>query len=256
MSGYENTGRLVHENLLPALQRFSVLVSRLRGLSRFQESITQLGLGTEELDHMLDTMNCLQLLAHSILISIGSECHQFSAFSSWLKQEIETQGTTVSSPSDDSIEQDFMLDHGLVLEYIQGAMLQSRLNEFLAIQSKSDERPEWVSVDDDVSIYEGYKKEIKLCNQGSKPERKLPGLAALVARLGKQCTTLFQNISEAQKRKVRFGELASLGTGKLLHVDMRMLSEVRKTAKIRQSIADIRSRRAYHRRMIIQPILH
>ncbi|MCJ1390336.1 hypothetical protein MMC18_003195 [Xylographa bjoerkii] len=224
-SGYENTGRLVHENLLPALQRFSVLVSRLRGLSRFQESITQLGLSTEELDHMLDTINCLQLLAHSALISIGSERRQFSAFSGWLKQEIELQGTTTSPPSDDSLEQDLMLDHARVLEYIQGAMLQSRLGELFAIRPDSDERPDWIPVGEDVSIYESYKKEIKLCNQGSQPERKLPGLDALIARLGKQSTSLFHNISEAQKRKVRFGDMVPLGTGKLLKVDMRMISE-------------------------------
>ncbi|MCJ1379769.1 hypothetical protein MMC17_002872 [Xylographa soralifera] len=225
VSGYENIGRLVHENLLPALQRFSVLISRLRGLSRFQESITELGLSTEELDHMLDTVNCLQLLAHSVLISVGSERRQFSAFSVWLKQEIETQGTTTSPPSDDSLNQDFMLDHALILEYVQGAMLQSRLSEFFAIQPDSDERPDWISVAENVSIYENFKKEIKLCNKGLRPERKLAGLDALIARLAKQSTTLFHNISEAQKRKVRFGAFIALGTGKLLNVDMRMISE-------------------------------
>ncbi|MCJ1402966.1 hypothetical protein MMC11_006188 [Xylographa trunciseda] len=225
VSGYENIGRLVHENLLPALQRFSVLVSRLRGLSRFQESITQLGLGTEELDHMLDTVNCLQLLAHSVLITVGSECRQFSAFSVWLKQEIETQGTTTTSPSDESLEQDLILDHALILEYIQGAMSQSRLSELFGIQPESDGRPDWISVNEDVSIYETYKKEVKRCNQGLRPERKLPGLDGLIARLGKQSTILFHNISEAQKRKVRFGKLVTLGTGKLINADMRMISE-------------------------------
>ena len=226
MSGYENIGRLVHENLLPALQRFMVLVSRLRGLSRFQESITELGLGTEELDHMLDTVNCLQLLAHSVLISVGSERRQFPAFSVWLKQEIETQGTTTSPPSDDSLEQDLMLDHALILEYIQGAMLQSRLGEFFAIQPDSDERPDWISVDENVAIYDSFKREIKLCNQGLRPERKLAGLDTLITRLGKQSTTLFHNISEAQKRKVRCGELIALGKGKIRNVDMKVISEV------------------------------
>ena len=226
MSGYENIGRLVHENLLPALQRFMVLVSRLRGLSRFQESITELGLGTEELDHMLDTVNCLQLLAHSVLISVGSERHQFTAFSVWLKQEIEIQGTTTSLPSDDSLEQDLMLDHALILEYIQGAMLQSRLSEFFAMQPDSDERPAWNSIDQNAPIYENFKKEVKLCNQGLRPERKLAGLDILIARLSKQSATLFHNISEAQKRKVRLGELIALGAGKLRNVDMKVISEV------------------------------
>ncbi|MCJ1284818.1 hypothetical protein MMC26_004155 [Xylographa opegraphella] len=224
-TGYENIGRLVHENLLPALLRFSVLVSRLRGLSRFQESITELGLGTEQLDHMLDTVNCLQLLAHSILIAVGSERRQFSAFSVWLKQEIETQGTTVSPPSEDSLEQDPILDHALILEYIQGALLQSRLSEFFGIRPDSDKRLDWIDVEENVSIYESFKKEIKLCNQGRRTERKLAGLDTLIARLGKQSTTLFHNISEAQMRKVRFGELIALGTGNLHNVDMRMIFE-------------------------------
>lgn len=184
----------------------------------------------EQLDHVFDTVNCLQLLAHSVLLSVSSEDRQFALFSRWLKQEIESQGTTISpTESDESPEQDQILDHALILEYIQGAMLQSRLIEFFAIQLESDDRPAPDLADEDVSIYESYKKKIRVCNQGLLPERKLSGLDALISRLDNQCKMLFTGISEAQKRKIRFGDPIALRHGIVSKSDMRMVIEVRST---------------------------
>ncbi|MCJ1475454.1 hypothetical protein MMC13_004116 [Lambiella insularis] len=225
-TGYENVGRLVHEHLIPALQRFSVLLSRLRGLAKFQEHITYLGLSVEQLDHMFDTLNCLQLLAHSVLLSVSSESRQFAFFSRWLKQEIETQGTTAPlAAPDDSSDQDHNLDYVQILEFIQGAMLQSRLIEFLANQAESDHRPVSIPVEQNVSIYEEYKKEIRVCNEGGLPEKRLPGMDTLIARLDNQCKSLFTGISGAQKRKIKFGDPIALRRGIISHSDMRMVIE-------------------------------
>ena len=207
------------------MTRFSVLVSRLRGLSRFQESITNLGLVTKELDQVFDTMNCLQLLSHFILIAADKELRQFSAFSVWLKQEIEAQGTSPSS-TDDSTEHDITLDYAQILEYVRGAMLQSELVELFGIQSDSDKRPSWDPIGDDVLIYETFKKDVKVLEQDAVPDKKFPGLDALISRLDKQCKEVFDKIAEAQKRKVRFGQPVLLGKEALLCIDMRMIVEV------------------------------
>jgi anaphase-promoting complex subunit 4 len=64
--GYENIRRLTHENLLPALERSQVLISRLVGLSKFHKLSDVLGLDTPKLKGIVETLDCLQLLAHRI----------------------------------------------------------------------------------------------------------------------------------------------------------------------------------------------
>jgi anaphase-promoting complex subunit 4 len=226
-NGYENIRRLVHENLMPAMQRFAVLVSRLRGLARFQENMTNMGLSTAEQDRVLDTLNCLQLLARFILITADNELHSFTAFALWLKTEIEIQGTS-SSSAEDAAEQDRMLDYATVLEYIQGPMLRSELVELFAIQSETDARRLWDPVSEDVSMYEPYKVEVKACvEKRTLPEKRFPGLEALLARLDKQCKGVFEKIAEAQARKVKFGLPIRLGVGRLKSCAIRMVMEVR-----------------------------
>jgi len=159
------------------------------------------------------------------MIAADSELRHFSAFSAWIKQEIEAQGTRMSSMSEDSPERDFMLDYAKILQYIEGPMLQSQLIELFAIQPETDARPAWDPIDGDLLIYESYKRDVKAYIQGILPEKKFPGLDGLIARLGEQCKVIFNRIAEAQKRKVRFGQPVSLGKGELVCADMRMVVE-------------------------------
>ena len=159
------------------------------------------------------------------MISADSELRQFSAFSAWIKQEIEAQGTRLSSMSDESPERDFMLDYAKILQYIQGALLESQLIELFAIQPETDTRPAWDPIDGDVLIYEPYKKDVKAYIQGTLPGKKFPGLKGLIARLDEQCKVTFNKIAEAQQRKVRFGDPVSLGKGEVLCAAIRMVVE-------------------------------
>ena len=228
MTGYENVRRFTHENLIPALERFSVLVSRLRGLSKFQESTGSLGLNTQELEDVINSVNCLQLLARNILITAGTELRQFSAFSAWLRQEIDVQATDPASASTEEFaERDTLHDYASILEYIQGAMSQSRLVELLSIQPPTDMRPQWDLASEGRSIYSSYKRDIKTYSRGIVPDKKLPGLAALVTHLKSQCQIVFGRIAETQKRKVRFGESLCLEEISVVRSDMRMSIEVR-----------------------------
>lgn len=227
-TGYENIRRLVHENLLPALERFSVLVSRLRGLSKFQETNIILGLSTQGLDNILDTTNCLQLLAHHILLSTGSELRQFLAFSTWLRQEIEIQSRdSVSASIHESNEKDPSIDHASTLEYIQGAMLKSRLNEYFNGQLQSNKKSQWDLAAQGRSLFELYKQKLNDLSANVPVEKQLPGLDALIAHLDTQCKVVFARIAETQRRNVRFGSVVSLGNGIPACMDMRMLVEVR-----------------------------
>ncbi|KAI4199117.1 MAG: hypothetical protein LQ346_002636 [Caloplaca aetnensis] len=223
-AGYESIRRLTHENLLPALDRLSVLVSRLRGLSRFQHPDFLLGLSTLELDNIVDSIRCIQLQAHSLLKCAILEAKQFSAFSTWLRHEIEKQATDPTSASAQEItEKDVIFDYAAILEYIQGAMTASQMFAFSGSQSESTSR--W-DLNAEGVLFELYKSQIKTEARSSAPQRRLPGLSGLIQHLHEQCDSLFDRVSESQRRNVQVGTPTYLGAGSSACVDMRMVTEV------------------------------
>lgn len=226
-TGYETVRRLAHENLLPALERFTVLLSRLRGLSKFQDSNAALGLSTQELDNVLDTTACLQLLAHHLLIAASSELRGFAAFSAWLKYEIEAQSTEPgSTAAQEASERDPNIDHVSTLDYIRGAMKQSRLFALFNVLPSAQEPPQWDLNAEGRSLYELYKRELKTIGESNTPEKQLPGLDALIGHLNSQCNSVFAGIAANQKRNIRLGSPVRLGQVIPESVDMRMLAAV------------------------------
>ena len=216
--------RLAHENLLPALERFTVLVSRLRGLSRFQPSNANLGLSTLEFDNVLETVNCLQLMVHQILIISGSELRQFLAFSAWLREEIDIQTSDASMA--ESVEKDFNVDHESTLAYIQGAMTQSRLTRFFTLETHAKEKDPWDFAAEGRSLFELYRQGLQNASSEDFSARQLPTLDALMKHLDTQCNAIFNRITEMQRRSVRFGAPIYLQQGVPSCADMRMLQEV------------------------------
>ncbi len=216
--------RLTHENLLPALERFTVLVSRLRGLSRFPLSNANLGLSTQEFDNVLDTVSCLQFMAHQILITSGSELRQFLAFSAWLREEIDIQASDGSVA--ESAEKDLVADYASTLDYIQGAMTQSHLMSFFDLEARAEENPPWDLAAEGRSLFELYKRGLQNANREGFSARRLPTLDALMKHLDTQCNAIFNSIAEMQRRSVRFGAPVYLQKGVPSCTDMRMLQEV------------------------------
>lgn len=182
------------------------------------------GLSTQELDNMLSTMNCLQLVAHQILITAGTELRQFQAFSGWLRQEIDTQATDASSS--ESTWKDIAIDHASALEYIQGPMMQSRLIDILSLEEQVDEPLQWDLASEGSSLMKLYIREHRNGITGNPSGERLPGLDALIGHLETQCETVFNRIGETQRRNVRFGAPVSLGPGVPLCMDMKTLIEV------------------------------
>jgi len=202
-------------------------VSRLRGLSKFQDSNAGFGLSTQDLDNILDTTSCLQLMAHHILITAASELRQFSAFSLWLRHEIEVQSVdTQASAASEASERENNIDHGSTLQYIQGAMHHSRLYTLFNIAELKEQKLQWNLVAEGRPLYELYRRELDNPFQSNISDRHLPGLDALIIYLDSQCNAVFATIAETQKRNVRFGPPVYLGTGVPHSVDMRLLPEV------------------------------
>ncbi len=224
-SGYESIRRLTHENLLPALERCSVVVSRLRGLSRYQEANESLGLSTHELNTVFDVINCLNLMAHNLLRYAGAELEQFTAFSAWLRHEIDTQAADMSSTEDPS-EKDPIIDHVKVLGYIQGAMTKSKLAGIFPPRAPGAVLDDSLG-EDALSLYDGFTRDLERYKDGAQTDGKLPGLDVLSEHLERRCNVVFTQIAQAQRRNILFGAPIQLGLGVGERpLDMRMLFEV------------------------------
>lgn len=214
--------RLVHEHLLPALERFVVLASRLRGLSRFQVSNHNLGLSTQGLDVIHDTLNCLQLVAHEILLTCGSELAQFRAFAAWLHEEIDAQSSEGSTG--ESLDIAPGVDHSSILDYIGGAMTRSRLSMFLNLEPDREDKDEWDPRIEEGSLFNSYKADLNKAKTSKPSTFKAPHLNALTLHLERQCGTFFHKIAEARRRNVRFGRPLQLCSGRPKTLAARMVS--------------------------------
>lgn len=203
------------------------MVSRLRGLSIFQESNTAFGLNTQALDQMLDTLDCIQLCAHMILISTCAELRQFCAFSAWLQHEIEVQSTESHSLGAEELEsKDLMFDYPEILSYIQGAMQQSHLYQFLRSSRLNDENEAPSMISSKGSIYGLYKQCTEAFQVHPVTDADLPGLEELFHRLNEQYQVVASKMAETQKRKLGLGDVMPLVQGDIRCMDMRMISDV------------------------------
>lgn len=174
---------------------------------------------------MLDSMNCLQLLAHQLLKCVVSELQRFGAFSTWLRHEIEKQAAEPASASAQEIaEKDMSFDHISILEYIQGAMTNSQMLAYTA--NTEDGGRAWDLEVEGGLLFELYKKDMDEVSSGLRSQRRLPGLSGLIDHFQKQSNVLFERISETQRRNVHIGAPISLGAGNPTCADMRMVDEV------------------------------
>ncbi len=224
-SGYEHIRRLTHELLLPAVERCAVIASRLRGLSKYQHSARVLGLSCRDLDYVLDAISCLTVLAHGILDCAGTEFRQFMTFSGWLRREIETQAADPTSATDPA-ERDTDFDYGKVLTYMQGPMMQSKLNRLLQDTPSNAEAAKSLS-GDATSLHHSFKANLAKLKTGLPVEGGPISLWELTSLLERRCDIVFQQIAEAQKRNVVLGTpLALTSSEDGVIADMKMISEV------------------------------
>jgi anaphase-promoting complex subunit 4 len=228
-SGLENLRKLVHENMLPALERCAVILSRLKGIVKFQGSNETIGFSSHQIDLVMDTVACLNLVSARILTYVVDEIDMFAAFSAWLRHEIDRLASDASSsPSEDIPEKESALDHSKVLLYIQTAMINSRLSVFFAEGTSDDQKDKWAGVEEGLPMFELLDNQLQKHEEGLAHTKELARLAPLCERLTRQATTVFRQIAEAEKRNVLFGHPISLGIQKgETQVVMRMCPQVR-----------------------------
>lgn len=192
------------------MERCGVLLSRLVGLAKFHKLNHILGLEARPLKNIMETVDCLNLLSHKILIHSGREVREFAAFSRWLRHEIDLQGADpLSATMDELIEKSDTIDYSQSLSYIQGAMTRSALEDYIQTPPKHASPPpsssRWDISQADSSFYDTYKRLLQLHDQEKvKATNKvtLPPFIDLTSRLGSQCEKVFAQIAETQRRGI------------------------------------------------------
>lgn len=211
--GYEIVRRLTHECLLPALERCEVLLSRLIGLSKFQKLSEVLGLETSDLNAIVETLDCLNLLAHHIIINTNEELAQFHSFSRWLRHQIDLlSAEPMSQTLEELMEKTDLVEYPLTLKYIRGALTKSSLRNFIQqLPMMGFARPPATSDDkwaptkgDNRSFYDTFKKLLDQQNQATKDAEpvEIPKINNLTTRLGLQFEKVFSQIAVTQRRGI------------------------------------------------------
>lgn len=193
------------------MERSGVLLSRLVGLAKFHKLNHILGLEVRPLKNIMETVDCLNLLSHKILIHSGREIREFAAFSRWLRHEIDLQGADpLSATMEELIEKSDTIDYSQSLSYIQGAMTRSALEDYIQTPPKHSSPPSpssarWDTTQLDSSFYDTYKRLLQLHDEEKYNATKkvnLPPFIDLTSRLVSQCEKVFAQIAETQRRGI------------------------------------------------------
>lgn len=217
---------LVHENLIPALDRTATVISRLRGLAMYHDSDWIFSGPASQFTALLDVLKNMRLLAHTVLLYVADEKRQFHAFSRWLRFVIDFEATEPESQSRAEMEgRDSGVDIGLVLEYVRHGLQQSSLQPFLmpeVMLEAQDKQKEGAS-------YEDTKKAIGVCEEGQRWRPDALCLEHVLGHLSKGTTGLLRQVSKWQESGMQMDSGIVLETstdeGNDI-VDMRMVYEV------------------------------
>ncbi|PBP26569.1 anaphase-promoting complex component Cut20/Apc4 [Diplocarpon rosae] len=212
-AGLENMRRLVHENMLPALERCSIILSRFLGIVKFQGSDSSIGFTSQQINLIMDTVACLHLVSSKILNQVIDEIELFGSFSTWLRFEIDRLALDSSvSPNEDTAEKEASIDHGKVLLYLQTVMTSSPLSLYLNNTPSEEEKENWNHFKYGLPIFELLDAQISKREQGQPYIEALLSISLLFDFLEQQAQVIFNQIAEADKRNVLFGKAQLIGS--------------------------------------------
>jgi anaphase-promoting complex subunit 4 len=237
VSGLEGLRSLVHQYFLPALERCSIILSRLRGLARFYNDREDIGLSIPHLNRVLDTISCLTLVGHKVLIHTMDELQHFSAFSAWLRFQIDQLGGP-GTGADELTDKEAMIDHTKVLTYIERYLTNSPLDIFLNEIAKEDYDSDLKFIDDGPTLLDVLDKQIKKHEAGQPSMKALPHVDFLVNYATTWSNKVFSSVAEAKRRSVRFGKPVKLSIGKpITKMDMKMLGSSKRSGTVFTALA-------------------
>lgn len=211
VGGLENLRGLVHENLLPALERCAVILSRLRGLAQFHDDGDDVGFSAAQVTRILDVVGCLHLVGHGILAHVMDELDHFAAFSGWLRFTIDR---LASGTGDELGDKEATMDNSKVLAYIERYLTDSPLAVFLDPASGDDCAAARDRCEDGPSLLPMLDERLRRRDQGPPGTTALSHVDFLVDYMTSWCGRIFSGVAESKKRSVRFGTPVTLSAGR------------------------------------------
>ncbi|KAH6644580.1 anaphase-promoting complex, cyclosome, subunit 4-domain-containing protein [Boeremia exigua] len=217
---------LVHENLIPALDRAAIVISRLRGLAMYHDTDWIFSNPATEFTSLLETLKNMRLLAHTVLVYVADEKRQFAAFSRWMRFVIDFETTEPDSESRAEMEsRDSGVDINLVLEYVRHGLQQSSLHPYLmpdVMLEAGDKARERAS-------YEDTKKAISVFEDGARWRPEALCLENVLGHMARGTTGLLRQVSKWQESGIQMDSGIILETlqdaeGDVI-ADMRMVHE-------------------------------
>jgi anaphase-promoting complex subunit 4 len=198
--------------MIPALERATVILSRLYGISKYQGSNGNTGFSSQQIKTIMETITCMNLVCARILNYVVEELDLFSSFSAWLRYEIDRLASDSSnSPSDEQIEKEAVINHSKVLEYIQTCLTNSRISAFFPTKEeeelKEELRKQFEEAERGISIFELLDKQLQNHELGQPYLAALPKVELIYQSLERQANAIFKLIAEGcWKRNVIFGQ--------------------------------------------------
>jgi anaphase-promoting complex subunit 4 len=140
---YNELSKILHTNLLPVLERSTVVATNLRGLARYYLNTRHFNVPPDAFTSILSTLSSLQLLVHETVQILGTEQRQFRAFSKWLRHQIDLAAADPDSLSaKDMAERETPhLDLPNTLAYLEGGLTKSRLKAIVFSTPSIDSSP-------------------------------------------------------------------------------------------------------------------
>ncbi len=202
--------RMTSECLLPALERCLVVLSRLDGLARFGPTSTKLGLDEKSMIKVRETVDAMGIVAEDLLLDVGVEMREFASFIKWMKWECEVEALEDGSERAEELRESWTGEAELktVLEYVAGAMTESRLKKYLVKEEKEQEGRSSASFDQDPDM--GFYAEYTKRRASGGKDKKLPTLGDLIERLQKQSEAVFSQIAETFRKSILVTYLTEL----------------------------------------------
>ncbi|EHK96276.1 hypothetical protein M7I_8034 [Glarea lozoyensis 74030] len=167
----------------------------------------------KDVGRIMDTVSCLHLVASKILIQVVDEIDLFSAFTAWMRYEIDRLSADSSVPKEDELEKESSLDHSKVLLYIQTCMTTSPLEVYLGESTPDEAKNPWGQSEKGVRMFELLDKQLHKQEQGIPYIKSLPRVELLCTHLTDQAKEVFGQIANAEKRNVIFGTPQEVGSG-------------------------------------------
>lgn len=195
---------LIHENMLPALERSTLILSRLSGIARFHEQDDHIGFTSLEISRLVDIVASLNLICHKILLVVMEELELFRMFSSWLRVTIDRVST--SNVTEEIMEKEALLDPGKILRYVERYLVKSPMGVYFEKLPREAVEEDLETAQSLASVLAAVDEQLKLEEDGKPYIKALPQMGFLVDLLAKKAGDVFANIAEAEKRSVRFGQ--------------------------------------------------